>query len=72
MSLLVKEFSRLGNLPPTAGDRYQIMRHDHQLGIDAFVSDNIGHYLDLNLFWDHNLNLDPDSSLDYLMGGEKV
>jgi len=50
MSLLVKEFSRLGNLPPTAGDRYQIMRHDHQLGIDAFVSDNIGHYLDLNLF----------------------
>ena len=30
---------KLGNLPPTGGDRYQIMRHDHQLGIDAFVAD---------------------------------
>jgi hypothetical protein len=26
---------KLGNLPPTGGDKYQIMRHDHQLGIDA-------------------------------------
>ena len=32
---------RLGNLPPTAADRYQIMRPDHQLGIDAFVADTI-------------------------------
>ncbi len=30
---------KLGNLPPTAADRYQIMRHDHQLGIDAFVAE---------------------------------
>ena len=30
---------KLGNLPPSGGDRYQIMRHDHQLGIDAFVAD---------------------------------
>jgi hypothetical protein len=30
---------KLGNLPPTAGDRYQIMRQDHQLGIDAFVAE---------------------------------
>ena len=29
----------LGNLPPTAADRYQIMRHDHHLGIDAFVAE---------------------------------
>ena len=32
---------KLGNLPPTAGDRYQIMRPDHQLGIDAFVAEAI-------------------------------
>ena len=32
---------KLGNLPPTAADRYQIMRPDHQLGIDAFVADTI-------------------------------
>ncbi|MDP6748857.1 MAG: hypothetical protein QGH37_17890 [Candidatus Poribacteria bacterium] len=32
---------KLGNLPPTAGDRYQIMRPDHQLGIDAFVADTM-------------------------------
>ena len=32
---------KLGNLPPTAADRYQIMRQDHQLGIDAFVADTI-------------------------------
>jgi len=32
---------KLGNLPPAAGDRYQIMRHDHDLGIDAFVSDTM-------------------------------
>jgi hypothetical protein len=32
---------KLGNLPPTAGDKYQIMRPDHQLGIDAFVADTM-------------------------------
>ena len=30
---------KIGNLPPTSGDRYQIMRQDHQLGIDAFVAE---------------------------------
>jgi len=32
---------KLGNLPLIAGDRYQIMRHDHQLGIDAFVAETM-------------------------------
>ena len=46
---------KLGNLPPTAGDRYQIMRPDHPLGIDAFVADamrlspNVTHTQALNL-----------------------
>ena len=26
-------------MPPTAGDRYQITRPDHPLGIDAFVAE---------------------------------
>jgi len=30
---------KLGNLPPSGGDKYQIMRQDHQLGIDAFVAE---------------------------------
>jgi len=30
---------KLGNPSPAAGDRYQIMRPDHQLGIDAFVAE---------------------------------
>jgi len=30
---------KLGNTPPSGGDRYQIMRQDHQLGIDAFVAE---------------------------------
>jgi hypothetical protein len=30
---------KLGNSSPAAGDRYQIMRPDHQLGIDAFVAE---------------------------------
>ena len=30
---------KLGNLPPTAADRYQIMRPDQPLGIDAFVAE---------------------------------
>jgi hypothetical protein len=32
---------KLGNSPPSGGDRYQIMRPNHQLGIDAFVSDTM-------------------------------
>ena len=32
---------KLGNPSPAAGDRYQIMRPDHQLGIDAFVTEAI-------------------------------
>jgi len=32
---------KLGNPSPPAGDRYQIMRPDHQLGIDAFVAEAI-------------------------------
>jgi len=32
---------KLGNPSPAAGDRYQIMRSDHQLGIDAFVADTM-------------------------------
>ena len=32
---------KLGNPSPPAGDRYQIMRPDHQLGIDAFVADTM-------------------------------
>ena len=39
LELWCNQQQNLGNLPPTAGDRYQIMRHDHQLGIDAFVSE---------------------------------
>jgi len=41
LELWCHQQQKLGNLPPTAGDRYQIMRHDHQLGIDAFVADAI-------------------------------
>ena len=39
LELWCNQQHKLGNLPPTAGDRYQIMRPDHQLGIDAFVAD---------------------------------
>ena len=39
LELWCQQQQKLGNLPPAAGDRYQIMRHDHQLGIDAFVAD---------------------------------
>jgi hypothetical protein len=41
LQLWCNQQQKLGNLPPTAGDRYQIMRHDHQLGIDAFVAEAI-------------------------------
>ena len=39
LQLWCNQQQKLGNLPPTGGDKYQIMRHDHQLGIDAFVSE---------------------------------
>ena len=39
LELWCNQQQKLGNLPPTAGDRYQIMRQDHQLGIDAFVAE---------------------------------
>ena len=39
LELWCQQQQKLGNLPPAAGDRYQIMRHDHELGIDAFVAD---------------------------------
>ena len=39
LELWCQQQLKLGNTPPCAGDRYQIMRHDHQLGIDAFVAE---------------------------------
>jgi len=39
LDLWCHQQQKLGNLPPTAADRYQIMRPDHQLGIDAFVAE---------------------------------
>ena len=39
LELWCNQQHKLGNLPPTAADRYQIMRPDHQLGIDAFVAE---------------------------------
>jgi len=39
LELWCQQQQKLGNTPPSGGDRYQIMRHDHQLGIDAFVAD---------------------------------
>jgi len=39
LELWCNQQQKLGNLPPTGGDKYQIMRPDHQLGIDAFVAD---------------------------------
>ena len=39
LELWCNQQQKLGNLPPSGGDKYQIMRHDHQLGIDAFVDE---------------------------------
>ena len=39
LELWCQQQQKLGNPSPAAGDRYQIMRHDHQLGIDAFVAE---------------------------------
>ena len=38
LQLWCNQQRKLGNLAPAAGDRYQIMREDHPLGIDAFVA----------------------------------
>jgi hypothetical protein len=48
LELWCQQQQKLGNLPPTAGDRYQIMRQDHQLGIDAFVAETIRFSPNLN------------------------
>jgi len=39
LELWCQQQQKLGNPSPAAGDKYQIMRHDYDLGIDAFVSD---------------------------------
>ena len=39
LELWCQQQQKLGNLAPSGGDRYQIMRRDHQLGIDAFVAE---------------------------------
>ena len=39
LELWCNQQQKLGNIAPAAGDRYQIMRQDHQLGIDAFVAE---------------------------------
>jgi len=41
LELWCQQQHKLGNLAPSAADRYQIMRPDHQLGIDAFVAEAI-------------------------------
>ena len=41
LELWCNQQQKLGNLPPTGGDRYQIMRADQPLGIDAFVADTM-------------------------------
>jgi hypothetical protein len=39
LELWCNQQQKLGNLPPTGADRYQIMRQDQPLGIDAFVAE---------------------------------
>ena len=39
LDLWCKQQQKLGNPSPAAGDRYQIMRSDQPLGIDAFVAE---------------------------------
>ncbi|MAE20743.1 hypothetical protein CMK12_17750, partial [Candidatus Poribacteria bacterium] len=39
LELWCQQQQKLGNLAPSAGDRYQIMRPDQPLGIDAFVTE---------------------------------
>ena len=41
LDLWCQQQQKLGNLPPTGGDRYQIMRQDQPLGIDAFVAEAV-------------------------------
>jgi hypothetical protein len=62
LELWCNQQHKLGNLPPTGGDRYQIMRPDHQLGIDAFVADTIR----------LNPNLTPTQALNLLQSCIKI
>ena len=39
LELWCNQQQKLGNTPPSGGDRYQIMRADQPLGIDAFVAE---------------------------------
>ena len=39
LELWCRQQQKLGNLPASAADQYQIMREDHDLGIDAFVAE---------------------------------
>jgi len=48
LDLWCNQQQKLGNPSPSAGDRYQIMRSDHQLGIDAFVAETIRFSPNLN------------------------
>ena len=48
LELWCQQQQKLGNPSPPAGDRYQIMRQDHQLGIDAFVAETIRFSPNLN------------------------
>ena len=41
LELWCHQQQKLSNPSPAAGDRYQIMRPDHPLGIDAFVADTM-------------------------------
>lgn len=41
LDLWCQQQQKLGNLPTTGGDRYQIMRQGQPLGIDAFVADTM-------------------------------
>ena len=39
LELWCRQQQKLGNLPASAADQYQIMREDHDLGIDAFMAE---------------------------------
>jgi len=62
LELWCQQQHKLGNLAPSAGDRYQIMRPDHQLGIDAFVADTIR----------FSPNLTPTQALNLLQSCIKI
>ena len=62
LELWCNQQHKLGNLPPTAADRYQIMRPDHQLGIDAFVAEAMR----------LSTNLNPTQALNLLQSCIKI